>query len=128
MRGVIRLFFRAIRMILSPLVRVGARLAEPQGVERTAEAQAEMDRRTSRLALYQFETCPFCVKVRRQIARQSLRIELRDAQREPLHRQALVQGGGSPMVPCLRIEQPDGAVRWLYESRDIIRYLEHTFG
>jgi hypothetical protein len=28
------------------------------------------------------------------------------------------------MVPCLRIEQPGGGVRWMHESADIIRYLE----
>jgi hypothetical protein len=28
------------------------------------------------------------------------------------------------MVPCLRIEQPGGAARWMHESADIIRYLE----
>jgi hypothetical protein len=30
-------------------------------------------------------------------------------------------------VPVLRIEQPDGAVRWLPESADIVDYLEQRF-
>jgi len=37
--------------------------------------------------------------------------------------QALIQGGGKTQVPCLRIEQSDGSVEWMYESNDIIRYL-----
>lgn len=37
--------------------------------------------------------------------------------------QALMQGGGKTQVPCLRIEQADGSVEWMYESDDIIRYL-----
>jgi len=36
---------------------------------------------------------------------------------------ALMQGGGKTQVPCLRIEQADGSVQWMYESDDIIRYL-----
>ena len=37
--------------------------------------------------------------------------------------QALMQGGGKTQVPCLRIEQADGSVEWMYESNDIIEYL-----
>lgn len=37
--------------------------------------------------------------------------------------QALMQGGGKTQVPCLRIEQADGGVEWMYESNDIIQYL-----
>ncbi len=38
------------------------------------------------------------------------------------HAQALMQGGGKTQVPCLRIEQADGSVEWMYESNDIIEY------
>lgn len=36
----------------------------------------------------------------------------------------LVTGGGKATVPCLRIERDDGQVKWLYESIDIIRFLD----
>ena len=36
----------------------------------------------------------------------------------------LIRGGGSPTVPCLRIEDSSGDVRWLYESLDIIKFLK----
>lgn len=39
------------------------------------------------------------------------------------HAQALLHGGGKTQVPCLRIEQADGSVEWMYESDDIIGYL-----
>ena len=33
-------------------------------------------------------------------------------------------GGGKRQVPCLRIEATPGEVQWLYESMDIIAYLQ----
>lgn len=38
----------------------------------------------------------------------------------------LVTGGGRATVPCLRIEQDDGAVEWMYESLDIIKYIDQV--
>ena len=35
----------------------------------------------------------------------------------------LIQGGGKGTVPCLRIERDTGDVEWLYESVDIVEYL-----
>jgi len=49
-------------------------------------------------------------------------LELRNTS-EGTHAQALMQGGGKTQVPCLRIEQADGSVEWMYESSDIINYL-----
>jgi len=40
-----------------------------------------------------------------------------------MHREQLEMGGGKVKVPCLRIEQGDD-IRWLYESDEIIRFLE----
>jgi glutathione S-transferase len=59
--------------------------------------------------------------------RLNLKIELRDAKRDPVFTQELVQGGGKLKVPCLRIPGEDGSVRWLYESGDIVQYLEQRF-
>ena len=36
----------------------------------------------------------------------------------------LIAGGGKSQVPCLRIEDENGDVHWMYESIDIIRYLK----
>ena len=75
------------------------------------------------LSLYHFKLCPFCIMTRRGIKKLDLDIELRDINKHPQHRKALLKGGGKAQVPCLRIENQDGKIRWLYESQDIIRYL-----
>ena len=54
-------------------------MTTPKGLIRSAEAQRTVDAATDKLALYQFEACPFCVKVRRFIRKNSLKIELKDA-------------------------------------------------
>jgi len=69
---------------------------------------------------------PFCVKTRRTIHRLGLNIETRDAKRNPVHKDELVNGGGQYKVPCLAIQE-EGKTRWMYESNDIISYLEQRF-
>ncbi len=94
--------------------------------KRDAQQQACADRVTQSLSLYQFYACPFCLKVRRAIKRLNLKIETRDAQKNP-GRSELNAGGGQIKVPCLRIDDA-AETRWLYESDDIIAYLEKRFG
>ncbi len=43
---------------------------------------------------------------------------------EGARRKELINGGGKGQVPCLRIEDSSGEVTWLYESDDILRYIE----
>lgn len=81
-----------------------------------------------RLALYQFDTCPFCRRVRAAIERLGVNIELRDIHDEPRYRQELIAARGRATVPVLRVTTPDGHDRWMPESRDIVRYLERTYG
>ena len=57
----------------------------------------------------------------------SLNIALRDAQNDPQHRAALLQGGGKIKVPCLKITDEGGDSQWLYESTAIIQYLRQRF-
>lgn len=127
MKPIIRLFFKTVRAIVGPVMLLGNRLTRPKGVVRTAAAQQVVDVRTAQLALYHFPTCPFCLKARRTMQRMSLNIELRNAQHDPVHRQALLTGGGKIQTPCLRITDAQGQDVWLYESRDIIAYLEREF-
>ena len=75
------------------------------------------------LALYYYPTCPFCVVVLETFERMGLEIELRNIFADPQWRQELIQGGGRKTVPCLRIENDARHVTWMYESRDILRYL-----
>ncbi len=82
----------------------------------------------SRLALYQFDMCPFCMQVRAAIKGLGAEVEIRDTMREPQHRQELIEGGGRATVPCLRIDHSDGRTEWMYESGDIIDFLDERFG
>ena len=116
-----------VRWILARLVLTADAMTTPKSLMRSAKAQRAVDAATEKLALYQFETCPFCVRVRRAMARQSLNIELRDARNDMAIKQELVTQGGRHKVPCLRIESPDSDDQWLYESNDIIAYLKANF-
>ncbi|NTV94994.1 MAG: glutaredoxin [Thiobacillus sp.] len=127
MKWLIRSFFKTLRLVLGPVLLLKERLSAPAGLVRTPEAQAEVDRQCRDLALYQFKTCPFCIKVRQEMRRLSLNIELRDARNDAGHSAALLQGGGRGMVPCLRIDEADGSSRWMYESDDIVAYLRRRF-
>ncbi len=102
-------------------------LTSPKGVKRAPEVQAAVNNQASDLTLYQYKACPFCVKVRRNMKRQSLPIETRDAKRSDSARVELLEGGGKLKVPCLKIQDPQGDVRWMYESKEIIGYLEERF-
>lgn len=72
--------------------------------------------------LYQYDSCPFCQRVRRFLAEAGLSLPLKDTLRDSEARRELLVGGGDTQVPCLRIER-DSGVTWLYESLDIIAYL-----
>lgn len=128
MKAVVRLFFRSIRILLIPFMHLFEFVTTPKGVVRTAATQQIVNQQSRNLVLYQFQTCPFCIKVRREIKRLSLPIELRDAQKNPQHRAALSQGGGQIKVPCLKISDEQGKVQWLYESTAINQYLHQRFG
>ncbi|MFL0805445.1 MAG: glutathione S-transferase N-terminal domain-containing protein [Agarilytica sp.] len=116
-----------VRWVLGKIILLVDWIFTPKGIERSADDQAQIDAQTAKLALYQYLACPFCVKVRRAMKRNSLNIETRDAKRCENSREELVKGGGNLKVPCLRIEEKDGEVVWLYESSDIINYLESSF-
>lgn len=115
---------KLIRNILGKTILFFDSTFAPTPVKRSLEAQKMIDEKTKNLALYQYHMCPFCVKVRRTMTRLNLHIELRDAKNNETFANELLQEGGKKQVPCLRIEQTDGTVNWMYESDTIIQYLE----
>jgi glutaredoxin len=121
------MFFRTLRLVLNPFMLLWAKLAKPKGIVRSSEAQQKIDLECGKLVLYHFKTCPFCIKVRHEMARLSLPIELRDAQHDAVHRADLEQGGGKYQTPCLKITDAQGNEQWMYESGDIIKYLQQRF-
>ena len=121
------MLLKALREGLGRLIVFINFVTRPRPMQRSEEEQARVNEEASSLTLYQFYACPFCVRTRRAIHRLNLPIETRDAQNDPVDRQALKDGGGEIKVPCLRIEEA-GETRWMYESMDIIAYLEDRFG
>ncbi len=96
----------------------------PSSPKRTQVEQKKVDAKTKGLSLYQLPSCPFCIKVRRTMKREGLAIELRNINKKNNFREELIREGGKRSVPCLRIEEPDGKIQWLYESNDIVAYLQ----
>lgn len=127
MRFIIRTFFKTLRLILGPLLLLREWLTRPKGMQREQAEQQNVDQQCRDMALYQYKTCPFCTKVRQEMRRLSLKIELLDAQHDATHRDALLQGGGQAKVPCLRITDQAGNTQWMYESNQIIEYLRGRF-
>ena len=119
--------FKPVRWVLGQIIIFIDWITRPKPVQRSAEAQAGVDKQTENMALYHFQMCPFCVKTRRQIHRLGLNIENRDARNDEGWNQELVNEGGKYQVPCLKISKADGSVQWMYESSDINQYLDETF-
>jgi len=116
-----------VRWLLGRIVLLIDFLTRPRPVKRDPAAQSAIDAKTANMALYQFAACPFCVKVRRVMRKHALNIELRDAKNDPTFKEELTSQGGKHKVPCLRIENEAGEVTWLYESNDIISFLQTEF-
>ena len=116
-----------VRWFLGRIVLLINWLTWPRAGVRADAMQQQVEASLANTALYQFHACPFCVKVRGVLQRLNLPIELRDAKAEGPFREELKQQGGEVKVPCLRIEKNDGAVEWMYESSDIIAYLEKSY-
>ncbi len=127
MKYIIRSFFRTLRIALGPFMRLWEFVARPKGVVRAPALQQAVDQQCQGLVLYQFTTCPFCIKVRQEMRRLSLPIERRDAQHDVQNRDDLLQGAGTVKVPCLKITDANGQSQWLFESGAIIRYLQGRF-
>ncbi len=127
MKSLVRLFFRSLRTVLGPVMLLKEALTRPKGVVRSRAEQAAVDDACRGLALYQFKTCPFCIKVRQEMRRLSLDIAKVDAQHPGPARTELGQSGGQTKVPCLKITDASGASRWLYDSEKIIAYLRSRF-
>lgn len=71
------------------------------------------------LALYKFDSCPYCRRVLSTVQRLQLDVEMRDIHASIDHRTALRDATGRTTVPCLFIDgQP------LFESADISAWLE----
>jgi len=113
-----------IRWVIGRIILFFDFIFSPSKPKRSADIQAEIDSSTAHLSLYQLPACPFCVKVRRAMKRGGLNIQLKNINKNELHRSELIEQGGKRTVPCLKITDEDQKVSWLYESSAINVYLQ----
>ena len=98
------------------------------GVQRQQAEQDRVDAQTTGLALYQMPACPYCCKVQRHIRKLGLNIPVLDVLADDDAYNTLVAATQSSQVPCLYISVPGTEPRWLFESNDIVAWLEERFG
>ena len=127
MKIIIRTFFKALRIVLGPVMLLKEKLTRPRGIVRSRAEQQSADLQCQSLVLYHYKTCPFCMKVRQEMARLSLNIQRVDAQPQGADRDTLTREGGQTKVPCLKITDAAGKSQWLYDSDKIIGYLRGRF-
>ncbi|MEM9071104.1 MAG: glutathione S-transferase N-terminal domain-containing protein [Myxococcota bacterium] len=77
------------------------------------------------LELYEFESCPFCRKVREELSELDLGYICHPSAKGSRNRDVVVERGGKAMFPYL--VDPNEGVE-MYESEDIIDYLHRTYG
>ncbi len=72
--------------------------------------------------LYKTDLCGFCYRVRDFAEEKGIPLTLRDTMTDVEAFRELLQGGGRSTVPCLKIQRKEEVI-WMYESLDIIDYL-----
>jgi glutaredoxin len=120
------LIITLIRNLLGGIIAFCDVITRGAKLKRTTEAQQQVEKDTQSLTLYQFFACPFCIKTRRAMHKMNLPIRKRGVSKGSSYREELLLGGGKIKTPCLRIEAA-GETTWLYESSEIISYLQQRF-
>ena len=120
------MLMKALRLGLGQLILLSDAVSRPRPQRRGPHGQAIVEKEATRLSLYQFHACPFCVKTRRALHHLNVPMTLHDAKNDPIARDRLLAGRGKIKVPCLHIQEA-GESRWLYESNAIIAWLEQRF-
>ena len=96
---------RLLRWFVGKVILFINAITLPKPIQRENTNQYKLDKKTKGLTIYQFDACPFCVKVRRFIRKNNLKINLRDAKNNEIFKSELVNDGGKHKVPCLKIEK-----------------------
>lgn len=122
-----KLLLKALRNGLGAIIAFVSWMIPAGKIKRSPEAQQKVDQQTANIELYQFFGCPFCIKTRRAIRKLGLNIDTRNAQAPGQYRDELLKEAGKVQVPCLKITE-NGKVSWMFESDEIIAYLQQRFG
>ena len=123
MSPIFSLILKLVRNVLGYIILFFDKISRPKPTEYNEEKQMYLQEQLKGHSLYQLKACPFCVKTRRAIHKLGIDVELRDINKAAHNRQELESGGGRVKVPCLRIANGT-ETQWMYESNDIIEYLE----
>lgn len=121
-----KLLINLIRNLLGGIIAAIDFVTRGSKLKRSSDAQQQVEAELAKMSLYQFFACPFCIKTRRAMYKMNLPVVKRNASQGSPFRDELLRGGGKIQTPCLRIQKKDG-VEWLYESSEIISYLEKRF-
>ena len=73
---------KIIRWVLGRIILILDFATRPKKMNRDVDEQKKLDTLLKKHRMYQFHTCPFWVKVRRYVRKNSLKIEIRDARSE----------------------------------------------
>ena len=113
---------KVIRWTLGRIIILLDLIFSPKPKLRDKASQDLVNIITNSYKLYQYYACPFCVKVRRFLRKESINIELIDAKNQ-IYKKQLIENGGKLKVPCLRVESKKNQVKWIYESNEIIHFI-----
>ncbi|MDC0457089.1 glutaredoxin [Alphaproteobacteria bacterium] len=113
---------KVIRWILGRVIILLDFIFTPKSKLRDNSSQDSVNKITSSYKLYQYHACPFCIKVRRFLKRESINITLINAKKD-VFKKHLIQNGGILKVPCLRVQSKKNHVKWIYESNEIIDFI-----
>lgn len=116
---------RRSRTSLNTLGASIASAIRPRGRVVTSNTAVSRGQPAEPLVLYQFEGCPACRKVRERLHELDLVFVSKSCARGSRRRDELRRLGGRVMVPYL-VDPNTGAA--MYESDDICRYLDRTYG
>ena len=97
-------------------------LAKP--VCRSLPEQKKLDDRFKQFELYELKRCPDCSKLRRQLHKDQLNIETKNAEKYECYRNEILRGGGEVQFPCLKVNEKDGSQQWIYGSEAIYNRLQ----
>lgn len=127
-RTKMKFLLKTFRNGLGAIIAFVSWLVPVSKVQRSDEEQKIIDAQTANIELYQFFGCPFCIKSRRAIRRLKLKIIVRNAQNgKGVFRTELLRETGKIQVPCLKITE-NSKVEWMFETSEIITYLDRRFG
>ncbi|UTA46720.1 glutathione S-transferase N-terminal domain-containing protein [Simiduia sp. 21SJ11W-1] len=121
-----RIILKLLREGLGRIIILVDYLTRPTPLKRSKPEQTKVNAQLAHMALYQFYACPFCIKTRRALRRLNLPMQTRNINEGSPFRAELEKATGRVKAPCLRVQEGE-QVRWLFESNDIIEYLEKRF-